>query len=299
MPKRSSVVVSIVIAARNEGANLADMVECLWLNSGPALREVVVVDDGSEDGSGAAVARRFAGDDRTRVLRCEGVGVAAARNRGAAAARGEVLVFLDGHCWCPPGWLAALVTALGAPGVGLVGPAFVDLETETGAAGYGATWPAADLRMAWLPRMGDAPYAVPLLPGGCDVLKRSVFRDVGGYDEGMGCWGSEGEELSLRVWLAGYEVRVVPGCEVRHLFRARHPYAVDGVEVLHNRLRVATVHFSPPRLARVFERVAQEPGFGAAATLLMCSDAQTRRAFWKIRHSMDDDAWCARFAIEV
>ncbi|MGF1644745.1 MAG: glycosyltransferase [Thiotrichales bacterium] len=290
-------LVSVVIAARNEGANLVDMVECLWANSGPALAEVVVVDDGSEDGSGTAVARQFAKTTPTRVLSTTGVGVAAARNRGAAAARGEVLVFIDGHCWCPPGWLETLTEALAQPGVGLVGPVFVDLATDSGAAGYGVTWPEADLRMAWLSRAGEMPYAVPLMPGGCDALSRSLFESLGGYDEGMGRWGSEGEELSLRVWLAGFEVQVAPACEVRHLFRARHPYAVDGVEVLHNRLRVATVHFSPPRIARVFERIASEPGFGAATALLATSDAQARRALWTGLRTRDDASWFERFSI--
>jgi len=290
-------VISIVVPARNEAENLSDTVGCLLETSGDAAFEIVVVDDGSEDGSGAAADQRFAGDPRVRVLRAEGLGAARARNLGAQAAYGEILVFLDGHCWCPPGWLAELTAPLADPRIGLTGPAFADLLSDHGARGYGVAWPGPDLSMSWLDRQADTPYPVPLLPGGCGALRRDLFDRLGGFDAGMGCWGFEGEELSLNVWLSGYEVWIVPDCLVRHLFRARHPYPVVPADVLHNRLRLASVHFSGQRLARVIERCHAEPEFGHALAALIQGDTAQRRSVCRETRVRDDDWWCRRFAL--
>lgn len=290
-------MISIVIPARNEGDNLPDTVGCLLETTADAEFEIVVVDDGSEDGSGDATARRFAGDGRVRVLRGEGLGAAAARNLGGGAARGDILIFMDGHCWCPPGWLERLTAPLADPRVGLTGPAFADLLTDDGACGYGITWPEADLGMAWLERQGDAPYPVPLQPGGCGALRRELFEQLGGFDAGMGCWGYEGEEFSLRVWLAGREVWVIPDCLVRHLFRPRHPYPVLPADVLRNRLRLASVHFSDDRLARVIERSRAEPQFAPALAALIQGDTERRRLACRKTRRRDDDWWSQRFAL--
>jgi len=290
-------VISVVISSRNEAENLTDTVACLLENPHGAGFEIVVVDDGSNDGSGEAKARRFAGDPRVRVLRAEGLGVARARNLGAKAAHGEILVFLDGHCWCPPGWLERLSAPLADPRVGLTGPAFADLVSDDGACGYGVAWREPDLSMSWLDQQADTPYQVPLLPGGCGAMRRELFDRLGGHDAGMGRWGYEGEELSLNVWLSGYEVWVVPDCVVRHLFRASHPYPVESAGVLHNRLRLAAVHFSCQRLARVLERFRDEPEFGGAIATLIQGDTARRRRVCQKSRARDDEWWCQRFAV--
>ncbi len=288
--------VSLLIAARNEGDNLVDMVSCLLDNRGSTSIEIRVVDDGSTDGSGDRLRQQFGDCDEVSYRRAAGIGVAAARNLAAREARAEILVFLDGHCWCPPGWLDTLLAPLDEPGVGLVGPAFTDLVLDDAGIGCGVHWPQADLKMQWLEQPpGGHAQAVPLMPGGCDAIRRDLFIAIGGYDAGMGRWGSEGEELALRVWASGYAVHAVPDCLVRHLFRAQHPYAVDATEVLHNRLRLATVHFPDRQLARVFEFNRPEPNFEAALALLESSDAAQRRLQRSEDSATHVAAWFERF----
>src|SRR6185503_2024667 len=83
--------VSAVIPAYQAAAFLADAVESVLAQTEP-VGEIVVVDDGSTDGT-AAVAASFG--DRVRYVRQENQGVAAARNRGVAEARGRLVAFLD------------------------------------------------------------------------------------------------------------------------------------------------------------------------------------------------------------
>lgn len=285
----------MVIAAKNEGDNLADMIFCLFETESSIPFEIVLVDDGSSDGSGERAVQRFGGRPDFRRLRTSGNGVAAARNRGAEIARGEMLVFLDGHCWCPPGWMERLVQPLADPGVGLAGPAFTDLVKDDAGIGCGVYWPKPDLRMQWLTRQADRSYAVPLMPGGCDAIRRELFVELGGYDAGMGRWGSEGEELSLRVWSSGREVRVAPDCLIRHLFRSRHPYPVDAIEVLHNRLRMATVHFPDSQLDSVLNYNRDEPGYAEALAKIRNGDAMVRRAARSAVDEHNVESWFALF----
>ena len=167
--------VSVVIPSHNEGENLVDTVDCVLANSSSEAIEVLVVDDGSTDGSGERVAARFAADPRVRVLRASETGVAGARNLGARQSTGHLLVFLDSHCYTPPGWLPRLTEPLADPAVGMIGPAFASLEHGNGARGLGITWRGPSLEIEWLPQQQEAPYPVPLLPGGCQAMRRADF----------------------------------------------------------------------------------------------------------------------------
>ena len=139
-------LVSIVIPTLNEGSLLGMTVENILEQTSYPSYEILVVDDGSTDGS----CEPFADPSGpVRVVRGGGLGVARARNRGAQEARGEFLVFLDAHCTVSPGWLDSLVEPMKQPGVGLAGPTFTKLH-RTEPRGAGMVWTDYTLDPAWL-----------------------------------------------------------------------------------------------------------------------------------------------------
>jgi glycosyltransferase involved in cell wall biosynthesis len=281
--------VSIIIPAHNEGQNLVDTVHFIIANAVHPDLEVIVIDDGSTDGSGELVIELYGSGGRVRVAPASGLGVAGARNYGAQLAAGDILIFLDGHCYTPPGWLESLIEPLADPDAGLVGPCFAHPNQGACALGLGACWQNAGLEMRWLPRLGDRPYPVPLLPGGCQAARRSVFDQVGGYEAGMTRWGSEDLELALRTWLMGYQVLAQPQSVIYHVFRQQFPYRIENAEVYYNRLRMALLHFSRERVERVFSHYKGVPDFEKIVMSLLESDVMERRRQLQSLRKRDDD----------
>ena len=287
MPK-----LSVIVPTFNESTHLRQTVE--WLQATlPASAEVVVVDDGSTDHSTDFLASDGQG---VTLVRTERVGVAGARNRGAAAAKGQVLVFVDAHVDAPAGWWQPLGAALEHAAVGAVAPA-ISVMGRPERVGYGLSWTGADLSVQWLQRMGCSSYSVPLLPGGCLAICRGVFEAAGGFDAGMTGWGWEDQEISLRLWLLGYELRLVPEVTVAHLFRACAPYRIDWVPMLTNMLRLVLAHFSKGRVARVLEKYANHVGFSEAVAASIESDVCDRRQRLARERVRGDDWYFSSFAI--
>jgi GT2 family glycosyltransferase len=290
--RREHGLVSVVIPTCNEGAELRRTVESILRTTRHPRYEVVVVDDGSSDGSCAGLPG-LGGPVRT--LRTEGIGVARARNAGALDARGEYLVFLDAHCRVSANWLERFVAALQLPGVGLAGPSFTRIGKPV-PRGCGMVWMDESLDPAWLePMDGIGPYDVPLTTGACQAFRAADFYRIGEFDEGMTRWGYEDVEICLRAWLLGYRVLADPAIVVEHHFRESRGYEVSDAGILYNFLRMVTLHFSSGRMDRV---VATMPGgalLDEARARLRESDAMALREELHRVRRRDDDWYCERF----
>lgn len=100
---RERVRLSFVIPARNEAGTVVKVLESVRRQTSPAPLEAVVVVNGSQDGTADTVRSFAAGNELSVQLLVDSVaGVARARNRGAVAARGDVLVFLDADSYAAP-----------------------------------------------------------------------------------------------------------------------------------------------------------------------------------------------------
>jgi len=124
--------VSVVVPVLNGAATIGDMLNALMSQSGaPEDREIIVVDNGSTDGTQAIVGRF-----PVTVLREEKRGPAAARNRGLRAARGEVIAHLDADTLPTRRWLAEIVAPFADPEVVLAGGRTLSFRPETAAERY-------------------------------------------------------------------------------------------------------------------------------------------------------------------
>jgi glycosyltransferase involved in cell wall biosynthesis len=290
---RNSRRLSVVVISRNEGAYLRRTVENLE-DTLPGDAEIVVVDDGSTDKSADRLARRRG---RVRLHRAKGLGVAKARNFGGKIARGDILIFADAHLGLDSGWWSPFAEQLEDSRVGAVAPGIAKWPDD-GVIGWGIRFKGPQMEVKWLRRKPRQPTAVPILPGCCLAMRRDAFeRTGGGWDDGLLQRGNVDNEVSMRLWLLGYELRVVPEVVVRHRFRKRSPFPVGWPEYLHNRLRLAFVHFKPERLATVLSSLRKYPGFGEAMTLVMEGNAGARRREIISARVRDDDWYFDRFRL--
>jgi GT2 family glycosyltransferase len=283
--------VSIVIATHNEAERLLRTVTGLAATAPPDV-EIIVVDDFSTDGS---IELLRASRPDVRVVRPpRRLGPPLARNFGTQFATKSWILWNDAHIEAEPGWSEAFAAELADPRVGAVGPAVTALGNERNA-GFGVRWKNAALDVQWLHRQGDEPYPVPVVSGCCLAIRRDVFDRTGGFDPGLIFRGGGELELCFRLWALGYECRVVPGIRVAHLFRSRFPYPVRSVDVLHNRLRTAVIHFDQDRLAAVITALSDRPAFPQALALVTDSDVWSRRAEIRSGRVLDDQAFFDRF----
>ncbi len=170
-------LVSVIIPTYNHGRFVRQAIDSALDQTYPAV-EVIVVDDGSTDGSGAMLDEIEARDRRIRVVHKVNAGLSAARNTGIALARGAYINFLDSDDWLLPDKLSRQVAALEArPDVDLVFSdiAYVDdADTETvidmGTGGPPAPFPDVLVYRNWFG---------PMVP----LLRRRLVERVGGFDE--------------------------------------------------------------------------------------------------------------------
>jgi GT2 family glycosyltransferase len=284
--------VSIVVIAKNEGDELMRTVENLEA-ARPASAEILVVDDGSVDGS----AEFLAGRRGVRVFSTRDLGVARARNFGARRSRGDVLVFADAHVRVEDGWWQRVAGVLSRGGVGAVAPAVRSLRQQR-AVGYGLTFTGPDQEVKWLPKSKEQPFEVPIVPGCFLAMTRDVFDACGGWDDGLRQRGGVDNEFSVRLWLLGYRLIVDPRFEVKHLFRVRSPFPVGWVEFLHNRLRLALVHLNAERIRAVTLALGRYEELGAALLSVMESGVMERRDEVFSRRTRNDDWYFKHFGLE-
>ena len=182
------VSVSAVVPCRNEAATIAALLTAIDQQELPPS-EVIIVDDGSVDGSADAVRRWAALHPRLQIaiVRGEGRGPAAAMNTGVRQATGEFIVRLDGHCRPRPDYIRRSVETLRHSGAGIVGGVW---EIEPGGPGHVsraiaaiAAHPVGTGGAAYRNRAVSAGTLreVDTVPFGC--FPRVVWEELGGYDE--------------------------------------------------------------------------------------------------------------------
>lgn len=209
-PLRCSVVIPVYNGAGEIGrALLALERQTASLSS----FEVIVVDDGSSDGTPQTVEEwsRAHPALNLRLVRQTNAGPASARNYGARIARSDLLLFTDADCIPQPGWVQAFVAAFerANPPAACMGsyrsrqmePAarFSQLEFEE--------------RYALMEKRGGD---IDMVATYSAAYRRPIFLESGGFDERFPKANNEDAEFSYRLSLAGHSMRFVRAAQVEH-----------------------------------------------------------------------------------
>ncbi len=191
---------SVIIPTWNRRALVGRAIDSVLAQTRP-VEEIIVVDDGSDDGTGEYLADRYG--KRIVCVRQDNAGVSAARNHGLSIARGRYLALLDSDDEWLPGKTAEQVAYLEAhPGIGMVLCNVMRMNPD------GSMIDVFDRRRQ-IPEDGPALRWVlrdPALAPLSVLMRREVYEDVGGFDESLRT--AEDLEFHLRV-AARWQIGVV------------------------------------------------------------------------------------------
>ena len=181
--------------------------------------EVIVVDNGSEDGSPAMVLEEF--PEVVLIRNAENRGFCAANNQGIRQARGRYVALLNNDAEAEPRWLEELLSGLRAgPDVGMCASKILFYEARGVIDKVGhLIYPDGQNRGRGCGEPDCGQYELSeevLLPDGCAALyDRRVFESAGMFDEDFFAYGDDAE-LGLRARLAGWRCMYVPTAVVYH-----------------------------------------------------------------------------------
>ncbi|HEX5760500.1 MAG TPA: glycosyltransferase [Thermoanaerobaculia bacterium] len=214
---------SLIVCSRNRPRFLLETIHSV-LQGGEVPAEIVVVDQSDAPQSGlAALATARACEVRHLPLRS--VGLARARNAGIAAARHDLLAFIDDDMWVDAGWYGALLRALLAAGprgvvTGQVRAA--EMEVPGGV--------APSLMVGDAPAVYEGRVGRDVLAAGNMAIHRCAFGAVGLFDERLGAGArfpaSEDNDFAVRLLDAGYRILYEPAAVLYHRsWRTKGDYA--------------------------------------------------------------------------
>jgi len=220
---------SVLVVAANSGNDVIACVERVLESTAPV--EVIVSDNASEDGSIDAIAKRWHGDARVRIVRNgRNLGFGAGCNPAAAQARGDVLLILNPDCLIDADTVARLRDVLATDKtIGIVGATIVDANGryESASRRRDPLMRRALASMTGLARIGGveginlqnpahgAIEDVDAVSGALMMMSADLFGLVGGFDEGyfLHC---EDLDLCRRVRDQGARVVCANGIRVVH-----------------------------------------------------------------------------------
>jgi len=210
--------VSVIVVNWDRCALLRASLKSLQTQTGPEF-EIIVVDNGSTDGSSTMVSCEFPG---VHLIRNQGNrGFCAANNQGIRASKGEFIALLNNDAEAAPGWLAALVHALESrPDCGMAASKILVWEDSAriDKAGH-LIYPDGQNRGRGSGEIDRGQYdriEETLWPDGCAALYRKEMLDkIGGFDEDFFAYADDAE-LGLRARIAGWRCVYVPSAVVRH-----------------------------------------------------------------------------------
>jgi GT2 family glycosyltransferase len=218
--------ISVVVVNWNTNHMLQRCLASLEAERETARLEVIVVDNGSTDGSQDLVSKTF--PTVRLIANRENRGFSIANNQGVATSAGRYVFLLNSDTEVESGSLRALIDYADAnPSAGIIGPQLLNFDGSLQPSGRQFPAPLSTVailfgvdRLMGRPRYGtrrdySMPSAVDEVSGAAMLVRREAMERVGGLDESF-AWGYEDVDLCRRVKQAGWEVHYFPGAKIKH-----------------------------------------------------------------------------------
>lgn len=219
-------LISLIVPTRDRADLLRICADAVLRRTDYPRIELLIADNGSTEAETLALLAELAADSRMRVLPCPGpFNWSAINNAAVAAARGEVLVFLNNDIdVTDAGWLRELVSQAMRPEVGIVGARLLYPDGRVQHAGIvvpAGGWPVHLYRYT---EGSDPGYLGQLalvrsysaVTGACMAMRRDVFDAVGGFEDRDLAVTFNDVDICLRVRAAGWRVICTPFAELVH-----------------------------------------------------------------------------------
>ncbi|XP_067650209.1 polypeptide N-acetylgalactosaminyltransferase 5-like [Haliotis asinina] len=254
---------SVVIIFMNETwSTLLRTVHSVLDNTPPRLlKEVLLVDDASEMEHLKTPLEEYLADfPKVRLIRSKTrIGLIKARIIGFDAATSSTVTFLDSHCECFQRWLEPLLARVATdpkiaavPVTEIINSEHFGIENANPIHVAILTFPLLSYDWTYLPKREKQrvksltdPIYTPAMAGGIFTISKSWFERLGKYDPELLIWGGENTELSLKVWMCGGRIELIPCSHVGHVFRIHTNYHYGNVNSFYsyhrNTGRVANV----------------------------------------------------------
>lgn len=211
---------SIVVLTYNELENATrPCIDSILANTDLEANELILVDNASEDGTGAYLEQLGAGDENIRVRRnATNRGYAGGNNDGMHMARGRYIVLLNNDTLVPPEWLDALLGPLRDGRIGLAGPLTNSAGNEQRIELPGLTeHNFAELAHNYGQRQKGVRHETGKLGFFCVAMPRTLPETIGYLDEDFGIGMFEDDDFCLRTREgAGKKLVIVEDCFVYH-----------------------------------------------------------------------------------
>jgi GT2 family glycosyltransferase len=249
------MVLSIVIVSFNARADLERCLESLHAAPPAAAHEIVVVDNGSSDGSVDA-ARRW---PQVRIVELgSNVGFAKGNNAGIRATTGDAVLLLNSDTVVPPGALDRLLAELDRDAtVGVVGPRLVDGSGRAELSFGRMIGPVNELRQKRLAlngreveRLTKQRHYPDWVSGACLLVRRADAEAVGGLDERFFMY-TEDVDFCAAIRARGRRILFVPDIEIVHLRGRSAASAPAPTRAAYRRSQVAFYEKHHPRWAPI------------------------------------------------
>ncbi|MFO7816103.1 MAG: glycosyltransferase family 2 protein [Desulfovibrionales bacterium] len=167
--------------------------------------ELILVDNGSTDGSQSYIASLHSPDTKTILLE-KNIGFAAGNNKGLEVATGEKICFLNSDAFVTKGWLSRMVQCMDRTGAGMVGPWTNRAKGSQ----------RRKLKHRLIPLFCRRPQKVQYLSFFCVLIDRSVFREIGNLDDSFALGTYEDDDFCKRALNAGFDLIIEGKSWVRH-----------------------------------------------------------------------------------